>query len=95
VEIAPSHSSAPRADKSAVRWRSSWVFVRFVVSFNRIHFCVEFVCTMSHFSASEDESIKLGHCHPIVWNITEKQYKNVVKKDVIWKEIGKMLKKIW
>jgi hypothetical protein len=49
---------------------------------------------MSRFSAFEDEQlIDLIHGHPMIWNITVKEYKNVPKKEVIWNQIGKMLKK--
>ncbi|XP_054266861.1 uncharacterized protein LOC128989031 [Macrosteles quadrilineatus] len=49
---------------------------------------------MSRFTASDDEQlIELVQGHPIIWNIMEKDYKNVVKKEFIWSDIGKTMNK--
>lgn len=44
------------------------------------------------FSAGDDEQlVDIVAGHPILWNMAEKDFKNVLKKDLIWKEIAGML----
>lgn len=44
------------------------------------------------FSAADDEQlVELVAGHPILWNMAAKDYKNTLKKDLIWKEIAGMV----
>jgi hypothetical protein len=46
------------------------------------------------FSASEDEQlIELVAGNSILWNMADAEFKNQMKKDLIWTEIGKMVDK--
>lgn len=46
------------------------------------------------FSAAEDEQlIEMVAGHPVLWNMMEVEFKNTLKKDLIWKEIGNMVNK--
>jgi hypothetical protein len=49
---------------------------------------------LDHFSASEDaQLIELVAANPILWNMADAEFKNQMKKDLIWTEIGKMVNK--
>jgi hypothetical protein len=49
---------------------------------------------LDRFSASEDvQLIELVAGNPILWNMADAEFKNEIKKDLIWKEIGKMVNK--
>lgn len=46
------------------------------------------------FSAAEDEQlIELVAGYSVLWNMMEVEFKNTLKKDLIWKEIGNMVNK--
>lgn len=48
----------------------------------------------ARFCAAEDEElIELVGGHPILWELKNPEYKNTVKKEVIWADIGNMINK--
>lgn len=50
--------------------------------------------SQTKFSAADDEQlVELVAGHQILWNMTEKEFKNSLKKDLIWKEIAGMVNK--
>lgn len=48
----------------------------------------------SRFTAADDEQlIELAAGHPLLWDMSHEEFKNIMKKELIWKEIAGMLNK--
>lgn len=49
-------------------------------------------CSATRFSPAEDEQlIELVSGHPVLWNMADKEFKNTLKKELLWTEIGQMV----
>lgn len=56
---------------------------------------LSFIFKMSNnFNAADDEQlVELVAGHRILWDYSENDFKNTLKKELIWKEIAKLLNK--